>query len=267
MAARALTGFLAFGLLFAQGAGAASPDWENPPVSTKGVKPYFDSTSLHGLELPPPPAVDSLLDQRDVAAVVALQTVDAARRKEAGEDARWLYDRFEQAFGFGPIRRASRPALIALLNRTVKQVGGPTFEAKKVHQRMRPYQRMKLAQVCGRAADGVDDTDTEMRTSYPSGHAAYGWAVGLVLARVAPERAGAVLTRAQTYAESRVVCGVHFPSDVEAGRQMATAVVAQLDRHAEFQHDLELAKAELTALPAVAASAASAPSTAPTTAN
>ncbi|MCA0175029.1 MAG: phosphatase PAP2 family protein [Proteobacteria bacterium] len=255
---------MALGLLTVQEAGAASPQWQNPPVSSKGVKPYFDSTSLHSQELPPPPAVDSLLDQRDVATVVAFQAVDAARRKEAGEDARWLFDRFEQAFGQGPIRGDARPALVTLLSRTLKQVGGPTFAAKAVHQRARPYQRMKLAQVCGRAADGVDDADADMRTSYPSGHAAYGWAVGLVLARVAPARAEALLSRAQTYAESRVVCGVHFPSDVEAGRQMATAVVAQLDRHAEFQRDLELAKAELTASPPAAASApASASSTIP----
>lgn len=241
---------MTLGLMAAQGACAASPEWENPPVSSKSFKPYVDSTSLHWLELPPPPAVDSLLDQRDVATVVAFQAVDAARRKEAGEDARWLFDRFEQALGAGPIRRTTRPALVTLLGRTLKQVSGPTFVAKGVHQRARPYQRMKLAQVCGRAADGVKDPDTEMRTSYPSGHAAYGWTVGLVLARVAPERAAALLSRAQTYAESRVVCGVHFPSDVEAARQMATAVVAQLDRHPDFLRDLELAKAELALPPA-----------------
>jgi acid phosphatase (class A) len=40
---------------------------------------------------------------------------------------------------------------------------------------------------------------------------------------------------------------MHFPSDVEAGRQLATAVVAQLDTLPEFQRDLEAARAELAA--------------------
>jgi acid phosphatase (class A) len=247
MKARVLIGNLALGLLLSHGAQAASPEWESPPVAHKDVLPYLDGAALHWTALPPPPAADSLQDRRDVDAVRAYQHVDAARREQAEEDARWLYDRFEAALGQGPIHRDKRPALVTLLNRSLKQVGAPTFAAKDVYQRARPYQRLKLAEVCGRRTDGMDDKDTERRTSYPSGHAAYGWAVGLVLARVAPDRAAELLARAQAYAESRVICGVHFPSDVEAGRQMATAVIAQLDQSPEFLKDVERAKAEWAA--------------------
>ncbi len=226
---------------------AASPEWESPPISHKGVRPYFDASALHAQLLPPPPAEGSPTDRDDVTAVLARQQVDAARRQAADADAQWLYDRFAPVLGLETLRRDRFPALVLLLNRSVKQAGGPAFAAKPIHQRLRPYQRLALQQVCGMNGPSQPDPDASRRTSYPSGHATYGWAAALVLARVAPEQAAALLQRAQDYADSRVICGMHFPSDVEAGRQLATAVVAQLDQHPEFQQDLQRARAELAA--------------------
>jgi hypothetical protein len=36
----------------------------------------------------------------------------------------------------------------------------------------------------------------------------------MILARVAPDRTPPLMARAAEYAESRLICGVHFPSDV-----------------------------------------------------
>jgi acid phosphatase (class A) len=44
-----------------------------------------------------------------------------------------------------------------------------------------------------------------------------------------------------------VICGVHFPSDVQAGQVLAAAVVARLDASADFQADLARARAEYSA--------------------
>lgn len=225
---------------------AASPEWETPPISHKDVRPYFDAVALHALVLPPPPAEGSAIDRDDVAAALARQQVDAQRRQQAELDGGLLYDRFAEALG-QPIRRDTLPALLLLLNRAEKQVGAPAFAAKDLYRRPRPYQRLELGQVCGRTGTSKPDPDASKRTSYPSGHSAYGWTAALVLARVAPDKAGALLQRASDYAESRVICGMHFPSDVEAGRQLATAVVAQLDQLPEFQRDLARARAELAA--------------------
>jgi acid phosphatase (class A) len=134
-----------------------------------------------------------------------------------------------------------------MLNRAERQVSRPIFAAKPIYARARPYQRLRLAHVCGRDGPSEPDPDTSHRTSYPSGHSAYGWTAALVLARVAPDRAAAILQRGLDYGESRVICGMHFPSDVAAGELVATAVVAHLDRLPEFQHDLEAARREVAA--------------------
>ena len=83
-------------------------------------------------------------------------------------------------------------------------------------------------------------------SSYPSGHSTRGWTVAMVLARVAPDRAELVLKRAEDYMESRLICGMHFPSDVEAGHDVAIAVVSHLDAAPEFQADLDRARKEHT---------------------
>jgi acid phosphatase (class A) len=68
--------------------------------------------------------------------------------------------------------------------------------------------------------------------------------VGLILAEVAPARAPQILERSADYAQSRLICGVHFPSDVEAGRALAVAVVQRLQTSRAFRHDLACARAE-----------------------
>jgi acid phosphatase (class A) len=55
------------------------------------------------------------------------------------------------------------------------------------------------------------------------------------------------MQRATAYGESRVVCGLHFPSDVAAGQALAEAVFAQLETIPAFRRDLARAKAEIDA--------------------
>jgi acid phosphatase (class A) len=187
--------------------------------------------------------VDSYQDKADIAAVKLLQSVDQQRWKSAQVDAVLLYPRFDEALG-KPIDRATSPLLIKLLNRTLRDISASAFSAKLHFQRPRPYQSLALQRVCGTEKPPVPESHPSSGSSYPSGHSAYGWAVAMVLARVSPGRTDALMIRAQQYAESRVICGVHFPSDVEAGQVLAAAVVARLDGSADFQADLARARAE-----------------------
>ena len=84
--------------------------------------------------------------------------------------------------------------------------------------------------------------------SYPSGHTALGWAWALVLTEIVPDRADAILARGRAFGESRVVCNVHWHSDVLEGRFMGAAAVARLHADPEFRSELEAAKAEYEAV-------------------
>jgi acid phosphatase (class A) len=84
--------------------------------------------------------------------------------------------------------------------------------------------------------------------SYPSGHAALGWAWTLILSEIPPDQTDAILARGRVFGESRVICNVHWQSDVIEGRFMGAGTVARLHADPTFRADLEAAKAELTAV-------------------
>lgn len=217
---------------------------EPRPKGEAKAQPYLASQEVDFRTLlVPPPAEGSFQDREDQEVVEAEQSVPEARWQEAKLDSEYVYPRFEVAFG-KPIDRQSSPALISLLNRALRDVAVTTFAAKDHFQRPRPFQRLELKRVCGEEQPPKPQVHAMGGSSYPSGHSAYGWAVAMVLARVAPERAEALMARAAEYAESRVVCGVHFPSDVSAGQVIAAAVAGRLDGSAEFQADLARARAE-----------------------
>jgi acid phosphatase (class A) len=53
--------------------------------------------------------------------------------------------------------------------------------------------------------------------------------------------------RARSIGESRIVCGVHYLSDIEAGRDAGAALVARLHASPEFRADLDKARGEIQA--------------------
>jgi acid phosphatase (class A) len=190
--------------------------------------------------------VDSLWDRADQGLVEAFQAVDDARWQLADLDANALYPRFEQAFG-RQIDKKTSPALVKLLDRAIDDVDATAAAAKDHFHRPRPFQRLQLQRVCDKSSPPKPEDHPTHGNSYPSGHSTHGWAVAMILARVAPDRSEALMARAQEYEESRLVCGMHFPSDVEAGHEVAVAVIAHLDASSEFQADLNKARNEHTA--------------------
>jgi acid phosphatase (class A) len=190
-----------------------------------------------------PPAVDSLWDRGDQELVAAFQGVGEERWQTAELDDKSVYPRFAAAFG-GAIDRKTSPVLFALLERSLRDVDATASAAKDYFRRPRPFQRLQLRRVCDKDSAPKPEAHPTRGNSYPSGHSSHGWAVAMILARVAPERSEALMARAVEFEESRLVCGVHFPSDVEAGHTVATAVVAHLDASADFQADLARARAE-----------------------
>ena len=81
--------------------------------------------------------------------------------------------------------------------------------------------------------------------SYPSGHSMTGWTWSLILAELVPAKADDMLAVGKQIGESRIICGVHYASDIEAGRTLAGAMVARLHADPQFQADMKKARAEI----------------------
>ena len=66
-------------------------------------------------------------------------------------------------------------------------------------------------------------------------------------AQLAPDLKAAILARGLQIGDDRVIGGVHFPSDVDAGRTLAHDLFTRLMASPAFQADLAHAKAEVAA--------------------
>lgn len=134
------------------------------------------------------------------------------------------------------------PTLGAIFARTTIDAGAAAEKAKQLYKRTRPYLH-NPGNIC------IDRSEALGKSfDYPSGHASLGWTAGLVMAELAPDRASEVLARGRAYGESRLVCGVHNMSAVEAARTNAAGVFAALQSSGEFQAEMAKAKAEIAAV-------------------
>ncbi|MDO9432599.1 MAG: phosphatase PAP2 family protein [Phenylobacterium sp.] len=229
----------------AQAKAAPSPLKEIMPGYLPGY--LAPGTAPNSLSLlPPPPAAGSAAQARDdEAAKAAVALSGTPRWTLATHDAELKFPKAAQTFACAmdvKISEADTPNLYRLLRRTLADNGLSTYPTKNKFKRARPF-TVNGAPICTPNEEQVLRNDG----SYPSGHSAIGWGWALVLTQVAPDRANEVLARGRAFANSRVICNVHWLSDTEEGRTMASAVVAKLQSDATFQTDLAAAKAEVAA--------------------
>jgi acid phosphatase (class A) len=212
------------------------------------LKGYLDRKHLPDslALLPVPPRDGSAEAAADLAIHRATRALrDTPRWALAAADDNLKFPKAAEVFSCAlamPISQAATPHLNMLLRRTLLDAGLSTYAAKDSYKRQRPFAALNEG-TCAPASEATLRNDG----SYPSGHAALGWAWGLVLTAIAPDRADALLQRAHAFGQSRVVCGVHWQSDVDAGRLMGAATVARLQSDPAFQAQAALAKQEIAA--------------------
>lgn len=190
-----------------------------------------------GKLLAPAPLPASDMQQRDLAAVLEAQkTRTPAQVERAVADNALSIYRFADVVS--PDFSAERfPQLDAFFKRVFNDSRILVLSSKDVWDRPRPYVVSQDVQTVGERPKAPG--------SYPSGHAIFGYLSAIILANMVPEKAAALFERGYEYGTNRVITGVHFPSDLEAGRIAATAIAAALMESEQFRAEFEGAKSEL----------------------
>jgi acid phosphatase (class A) len=191
--------------------------------------------------LPPPPADGSPAQKAELAET---EQAVAARSPEAlaqatSDDAIENPTIYRVVIGDG-FDLDKLPATSKMLADVMREQRAAAGRAKKFFQRARPWVSDPDLKTCG--PRGID-----WHSSYPSGHATMGYATGVILAALIPEKAQAILTRANGFAENRIVCGMHFRRDIVAGQVLGTAVAVSLMHDAAFKAEFDAAEQELKA--------------------
>lgn len=194
--------------------------------------------------LPPPPLAGSPAAQADEAVFRQTRALAGSPRWAlAAQDANLQFPAaagvFACSLGFD-VTPEQTPHLYTLLRRTLPDAGLSTYKAKDHYKRLRPF-----AALGGTSCTPDDEAKLAKDGSYPSGHSALGWAWALILAELAPDKANAILARGTAYAQSRVICGVHWQSDADQGRMMGAATVARLHADPVFKAQLQAAGNEV----------------------
>ncbi len=218
-----------------------SAHWKAPP---KGYLPEGAAPDAMKI-VAPPPAADSPEAAAERAHYEATRALkDTPRWTRAVRDAdlsgKEGFRSYACAAGvkIGP---ETTPTLAKMLMRLIDDARPVYNPAKDFYARKRPASGND-APICV-PREGWIDTNG----SYPSGHSLIGYSWALILAELVPDRATEITTRGREFGDSRVICGVHWPSDVEAGRTLAAALVARLHAEPGFTADLATAKAEIEA--------------------
>jgi acid phosphatase (class A) len=191
--------------------------------------------------LPGPPDDNSAQHQDEIATVFHWQNKRTAEdvqrcKKEVSADG-FI---FAQVLGdwFNP---RALPITADLLNQAWMDGKVITNAAKKKWDRPRPYEVDKRIRPC---------VEEEATPSYPSGHAVRGIIWATILAEMFPDHHDQLMALGRQFGDDRVIAGVHWPSDVEAGQKLGAEIAARLLDNMDFKTELQRAKEECMAVAA-----------------
>ena len=201
-----------------------SPSSNGPPE-----RPYY----LTGDEevwktFPAKPALGSAIDQADLLITLSMQNSrNEDQKNEALRDRKYsiklVTDVIDTDF------ETKYPNVFKVLGNADIDSYFINTLIKKTNARLRPFvQHPTLATPLFDVGD----------FSYPSGHASGTELQARILAKLFPQQEDALLKRVRQIADSRVVAGVHYTSDTEAGLALGDLVFAQIEAQPRFQKDL-----------------------------
>lgn len=210
------------------------------PAFARQAQPYLAPTALDLVVLlPSPPAPDSALTQAEIAELEALRSlVSPARRQQAIADEQRDYQRFVATTSLAAADPAKLPLTVALVARLLDTTDQAIAPAKAFFNRPRP----PIEDPAFTALAPLPKSQ-----AYPSGHATFATATAILLSDLVPEKRAELMARATDFSESRLILGVHHPSDIGAGYSCGALVATRLLADPAYRSDAAAARAELRA--------------------
>jgi len=187
--------------------------------------------------LPAPVADDSLAGQADLETLLQVQA-----DRTAAQEARTRRVEKHTVFGMGAsvfgiwFTAENLPLTAHFFETAGVQFHPALVSAKQRWQRPRPDARDSRVHPCLAAPAG---------TSYPSGHSATAAIWGELLSAAFPEKREEFMMQVRETMWSRVLAGVHFPSDTQAGRLLGESIGKEMLTLPATQQALEAVHQEI----------------------
>ena len=203
-----------------------------------GGLPYLTTKQLNIIPFLPTPVLNgSPQDKEQQAQVIAIQKAASPERialanKDSEET---VYAMFSSVMGaqFQPANLPVTTHVFARIGETEDAVVDPV---KSYFGRIRPFLNNPEIKALVKPSSS---------NSYPSGHTSRSTMMAVILSSMVPEKRNEIFERANDYAQSRIIGGMHYPNDLEAGRRAGSAMAATLLASPTFMADFKAARAEL----------------------
>jgi acid phosphatase (class A) len=203
-----------------------------------GEKPYVAAADLDlTVFLPMPVKAGSPEDKRQQGMVIEVQKAATTERIElAVADAKeTVFDMYSRTLG-EKFTVEALPKTTHMFERVGESEDAVVDAAKPFYGRARPFRaNPEIKPLVRQSSSG----------SYPSGHATRVTAVAIILTSMIPEKRDLIWARAYEYAESRVVGGMHYREDLDAGYRAGSALAAVTMSNPEFRADYPEVRSEL----------------------
>jgi acid phosphatase (class A) len=207
-------------------------------AKSKTASAYFPDTAVDLVKLLAPPFDTSApANKTELAELLQLQQSRTAAQVAAAQaDQDISVFRFADVLDTAKWKPSALPITARFFAKITTSGQGPSEIAKQTFARPRPF--------------AVDSTlhpvlGHPKNASYPSGHSLGGNLIAIVLADMVPEKRVAIFRRGWAFARQRAIGGVHYPSDLEAGRIAAALIAQRLYQEPRFRKDLEESRAEV----------------------
>lgn len=207
-----------------------------------GGKGYLNRLGkMHMMLSIAPPTLNSIEQKRDKEVFLETRNQkNSARWQQAIIDATATDDDIVEGFSCAARRHLvlkELPAFSKLLQKTAIDTEKLALKSKKIFKVERPF-KLHGGAICELARS----------YDYPSGHAMRGWTVARLLVIFFPEQHSEIFAHARSFAESRVICGVHSLSAVEVTEDYSAKIIDRLNQLSAFQNDVKAVKIEMSKL-------------------
>lgn len=230
------------GLILASVLASAAPAAAQQPAPVG----YLDPTAIQALSdaVPPAPIAGSPQDQADVARSERLRALENTDRwmlatRHAELRPALALAHFDCALGFR-VTAEDSPRLVSILERVLHDANEAAELAKARAFRPRP-----VGADAERPACQVVSPASRASASYPSGSATVGSAYGQAIAALDPDHAAEATRTGHEIGVSRMVCGMHYPSDVAEGEKLGRAAFQRIAATSAWQADALVAREEI----------------------
>lgn len=200
------------------------------------AKPYFDITTIDHNLIDPPFKIGDEKWQNEVAIIVQRQNnFDAKKLAQAAQEKELTPETLALQINQN-LTRENYPKLYLLLDRTGETSYKLTHHFKEHFALTRPYL----------ASDKIKNLIAPSKGySYPSGHTSGSYIYAYVLGMVFADKKTEFMNLAAQIADNRILVGMHYPQDINGGKQLALLAVGALTQNKEFLRDLRNAKKEV----------------------